>query len=58
MATTPDNKDQVVKDLEEIKTLIDDINKGDTPPPTKEKDEKTYNPFDSLRRLSVIDSKK
>ena len=58
MTTTPDNKDQVVKDLEEIKTLIDDINQGDTAPPTKEKDEKTYNPFDSLRRLSVIDSKK
>ena len=57
MTTSSENKDQVVKDLEEIKTLIDDINQGETPP-KKEKNEKTYNPLDSLRRLSIIDSKK
>ena len=43
--------------LLEVKDLITEINKGEQLPP-KDKNEKTYNPFDSLRRLSIIDSKK
>lgn len=52
-----DTKDNVVNDLKEINELITDINKGETlPNSNNQKNEKIYNPFNSLRRLSIIDS--
>ena len=57
MSSPVNQQNQLEQTLEEVKTLITEINKGERLPP-KEKNEKTYNPFDSLRRLSVIDSKK
>ena len=52
-----DTKDNVVNDLKEMKELITDINKGETlPKSNNQKNEKIYNPFNSLRRLSIIDS--
>ena len=57
MSSPTNQQNQLEQTLLEVKELITEINKGEQLPP-KEKDEKTYNPFDSLRRLSIIDSKK
>jgi len=57
MSSPTNQQDQLEQTLLEVNTLITEINNGEQLPP-KDKNEKTYNPFDSLRRLSVIDSKK